>query len=282
MRVWAAVILICMISPCGAAAQKDLAGINVWYQHASGNVYMFSGPGGNMAVSAGPDGFLFVDSQLEGVSSILRERVAELGYGGPTYIINTHHHLDHMGGNIAFENEATIIAQRNLVPRSQARGTGGLPDSTFDKTMSLHFNDEEIRLTHYPNGHTDNDVVVYFVQSNVIHMGDLFFEGHYPFVDLEAGGSVQGLIAAVGSILETLPPDAMVIPGHGYLVHRDALESYYEMLVETTRIVTEGMSAGKSYPELRAAGLPQRFRNFDWKSVPYEQWIMTIYESYSK
>ena len=280
MKITMAVIVLALVGVTGAAAQIDE--LSVSYQHLAGNIYWFAGPGANIAVSAGPDGFLMVDSKIEAVAQRIRDRLHEIGYGEPAYIINTHYHDDHTGGNPAFELKTKIVAHSKVKERMEKDGSRGLPTVTFDDEWRIHFNDEDIVATYVPNGHTESDVFVYFTESKVAHVGDLVFTGTFPFVDLENGGTVQGLIDGLAIIVEQLPPDTHVMPGHGLPMSYDALVVYHEMVVETTKIVTDGMKAGKTLAELKAKGLPDKFDRYGSQLVPFEGWIDTIYESYSE
>ncbi|MCH6565651.1 MAG: acyl-CoA dehydrogenase family protein [Proteobacteria bacterium] len=154
-----------------------------------------------------------------------------------------------------------------------------LPVITFGDSVSIHFNGEEIRAIHLPHGHTDGDAVVYFSGSNVVHMGDDFFAGRFPFVDLSTGGSVQGLVVAVRSVLEQLPPDVKIIPGHGPLSGREDLQVYLEMVEESLELVSAGIEAGKSLKELQGAGMPDRWADWGGGFIDSDRWIEILYES---
>jgi glyoxylase-like metal-dependent hydrolase (beta-lactamase superfamily II) len=217
---------------------------------AAGNVYMLEGSGGNIGVSVGADGILIVDDQFAPLAEKISTALKELSAGKLKFVLNTHWHGDHTGGNIVFGKEATIISQDNVRKRlsveSTVRGNKvppspkeALPVITFDKSLTVHFNDEEIRAIHYPNGHTDGDSVIFFTKSNVVHLGDDFFVARFPFVDLDSGGSVEGLTKNIGDIIAKLPADVKIIPGHGPLSTLDDLKSYHQMLIKTTDIVRQ-------------------------------------------
>ena len=148
--------------------------------------------------------------------------------------------------------------------------------------MTIHLNGEEIKLVHYPNGHTDGDTVVFFKNANVVHLGDDFFVGRFPFVDVDSGGSVQGLINNIAVAVKTIPADAKLIPGHGPLATLDDLKAYHQLLVESSKIVQDGMKAGKSLDEIKKAGLPEKFKEAGSGFIKTDMWIEIVYRSYSK
>jgi glyoxylase-like metal-dependent hydrolase (beta-lactamase superfamily II) len=153
---------------------------------------------------------------------------------------------------------------------------------TYTEQMSIHFAGEEVRAVHFPNGHTDGDTVVFFVKSNVVHFGDNFFVGRFPFVDLENGGSVQGLTNNIATLIKQIPADAKLIPGHGAISTLDDLKNYHQMLVETTKIVQDAMKQNKSLDEIKKAGFPEKYKAWGEGFIKTDFWIETIYKSSSK
>ena len=216
--------------------------------------------------------------EAEVVIETLQEKDLQLAL-----ILNTHHHGDHTGGNAVFgAKDATIIAQsrvRERLAKDSALTKEALPVITFDESASVHFNGEEIKLIHYGPGHTDGDSVIYFTKANVVHMGDQFFNGGFPFVDLNSGGSMDGYLKTVATVLEKIPADAKIIPGHGTLATVDDLKKYHAMLQETTAIVKAGIAERKSLEDLKAAGLPNEFKEFGTGFIKTDRWIETIYNS---
>lgn len=281
-----------LLRPTEAAAQDRFDDVQVEAQHVNGRVYMITGAGGNIGASVGGDGTLVVDDQYAPLSERIRATLDRIGQGNVKYVLNTHCHGDHTGGNPAFGETAPIIAHHNVRRRlesaeipcggdSAQMERAGLPVVTFADSVTVHFNDERVRLFHYPNAHTDGDAAVYFTDSGVLHAGDLFFAGQFPFVDLDTGGSVQGLIAAIDDLLRRVPDDARVIPGHGSLSDVEDLGEYRQMLVETARNVRKRMEAGMSLDEIQQEGLPAEWQGWSSDFVPEDRWIETIYESYS-
>jgi len=276
------------------AQQRDLSKVEIKVTPVAGKVYMLEGAGGNIGASVGEDGILLVDDQFEELAPKIRAALAGIAPGGKLkFVINTHWHGDHTGGNRVFGLEAPIIAQTNvrrrLATEQSARGQKvppspkqALPVLTYDQAVSVHWNGEEIKVIHFPHGHTDGDSVVFFTGSHVVHMGDDLFAGRFPFVDLGTGGSVQGLIDDVTKVLEmmqTMPADVKVIPGHGPLSGRADLERFRAMLVATNDIVRRRMQAGESLEQMQAAGLPAEFAPWGSGFIDAKAWIMTLHDS---
>ena len=261
----------------------------------SGNVHLLQGRGGNIAAVTGPEGILIVDDDYRQLSTQLASALKQLGSDKPRFILNTHWHGDHTEGNEFFGKDSTIVAHANVRKRmSQANFLSFLnrevpaspavawPIVTYSESMSIHLNGEEIRAVHYPNGHTDGDTVVFFAKANVVHLGDDFFVGRFPFVDLDSNGSVQGLINNIATLIQTIPSDAKLIPGHGPLSTISDLRNYHAMLVDTAKIVQDGMKNKRSLDDLKKAGFPEKYKEAGSGFIKTEQWIETIYKSYSK
>lgn len=273
-------VLLCI----AAWAQRDYARIKIKTTHVAGNIYMLEGAGGNIGVSAGPDGILIVDDQFAPLAEKIRNALKELAEGPLEFLINTHFHGDHTGGNAVFGDEAHIIAHANVRKRLQVEDASeeALPVVTFDDSLSIHFNDEEIRVIHFPNSHTDGDSVIFFTGSNVVHMGDLFFSGRFPYVDLSSGGDVEGLIGHIEKLLAELPSDVKLIPGHGPLSDLDDLKTYHQTLVATTELVRDQIEAGKSLEEIKTAGLPKKWRSWGAGFISTSRWIEIVHRSLAK
>jgi len=251
--------------------------------------------GGNVGVSSGPDGLLIVDDKLKTFSHKLEARLDELktcsNCGDLKFVLNTHWHFDHSGGNAYFGGQAVIVAHdnvRKLLAAPQeikffkmklpASPDQALPVITYRDSVSVHFNGEEIRVIHFPNGHTDGDSVIHFTKSNVLHLGDQFFNGLFPFVDIEHGGNVISMTRNIGDIIKAFPADAKVIPGHGPLGDMKALGAYHDMLKATTKIVKDQKATGMKLEEIRAFGLPEKWKSWSWR-ISTDMWIALIYNS---
>lgn len=266
--------------------------VTIKTEKVAANVYVLFGQGGNIGVSAGKDGILIIDDQYMNMADKIKAALKELGSDTPRFVFNTHWHGDHAGGNPAFGQSSIIIAQENVRKRLSVDATRfgqimkalppiGLPMITYAQGLSIHFNGEEIRAVHMPNGHTDGDTIIFFTGSNVVHLGDDFFAGKFPFVDLESGGSVAGLIKNIDTLIKQIPADAKIIPGHGAVSTLNDLKTYHQTLVETVSIVTKQMDKKKSLDEIKKAGLPDKFKDWGTGFIKTDRWIETIYTDYS-
>jgi cyclase len=263
-----------------ARAQQDFANVEIKAIPVAKNIYMLQGSGGNIGVSVGPDGILIVDDQFAPLAGKISAALQKLNPGKLKFVLNTHHHGDHTGGNAQFAREAHIIAHKNTRKRmggDQPEGKAGLPIITFDDSLSVHFNGEEIKLMHVPPAHTDNDSVIYFTGANVIHFGDTFFSGRFPNIDLNGGGSVRGYIQNVADAVKKTPADAKLIPGHGPLSTIKELKEFHEMLVETSAIVRKAIDAGKTLDQAKADGLPDKWKTWAAPTLGVPRWIEILY-----
>jgi cyclase len=262
-------------------AQRDLSQVQVKATKVAGSVHMLEGAGGNIGVSAGPDGLLIVDDQFAPLAEKIRAALTAINPGKLKFVLNTHFHGDHTGGNPIFGREAPIVAQTNVRKRLTAQNIPheGLPVLTFDQSVSIHFNGEEIKVIHLPNGHTDGDSIIYFTGSKVLHLGDDFFAGAFPFVDLNSGGSVQGLTRNIETVIATAPADVKIIPGHGPLSTLEDLRRFHRMLLETTAIVRRQIDEKKTLEQIKAQGLPEAWRSWGTGFIKTDAWIETLYRS---
>jgi cyclase len=249
------------------AQAPDWSKIQERVTKVAGNVYMIDGTGGfaggNIGVSVGEDGVLIVDDQFAPLAPKIQAALAEVTKQPVRFVLNTHWHGDHTHGNAVFGQTATVIAHDNVRTRMAAdqfyngpptkapTPKVALPVITFSDKATVHVNDEEIRALHTAPGHTDGDTVVFFTKSNVVHMGDNFFNGMFPFVDLESGGSTKGMIAAIEQVLGQVKPDTRVIPGHGPVASVDELRAYAAMLKDAVAAVESGIKNGRTLEQLQ-------------------------------
>jgi glyoxylase-like metal-dependent hydrolase (beta-lactamase superfamily II) len=288
-----AAAFICFVSAQTSYAQ-DFSKVEIKATKVAGNVYMLEGSGGNIGVSVGPDGILIVDDQFAPLADKIKAALKTLGDGKLKFVLNTHYHGDHTGGNAAFGVDAPIIAQTNVRKRLSAEQVSkffnrttpaspkeALPVITFDQSVSVFFNGEEIKVVHFPKGHTDGDSVIFFTGSNVVHMGDDFFNGRFPVVDLEAGGDVEGMTKNVGDIISKLQnvPGVKIIPGHGPLTDIEGLKTFHRMLTETTDIVRKRIAAGKTLDQIKADGLPEEWKSWSGSFINTNRWLELVYNS---
>lgn len=285
-------LIVSLLFAVSASAQTDFSKVQMKATKVAGNVYMLEGAGGNIGVSVGDDGLLIVDDQFAPLADKIRAALKGIADKKLHFILNTHWHGDHTGGNVAFGPEATIIAHDNVRKRlaTEQKSTvfntttppspkEALPVITFDQTLTVHFNGEDIKAIHYPRGHTDGDSVIFFSASNVVHLGDDFFAGRFPFVDLESGGSVEGLVKNIGELITKIPADAKLIPGHGPISTLDDLKSYHRMLQQTTEIVRGKIKTGKTLDQIKTEGLPAEWAPWGSGFIKTDRWVETIYKS---
>ncbi len=292
--IFCALVAASSIFASDARAQgRDFSAVQIKTTKVAGNVYMLEGQGGNIGVSAGEDGVLIVDDQYAPLADKIRAALKAINPGSLRFVLNTHFHGDHTGANPVFGKESTIVAHDNVRKRlaaGQPAAAGGgagtppatkeaLPVITYTHSVSIHFNGEEIKVMHLPNGHTDGDSIIHFTTSNVVHMGDHFFAARFPFVDINSGGSVEGLTRNIAHVIENLPAGVKIIPGHGPLSTPDDLKTYHRMLVTTTDIVRKQIAAGKTIEEIKTAGLPEEWKTWGTGFIPQNRWLETIHRS---
>lgn len=272
---------------------QERQGATVASQRVAGNVWVLTGRGGNIGLSVGPDGVLMVDDQFRDLAPEIRAEIDRLhaqvtqrdSGGGEAlkWVLNTHHHGDHTGGNPVFGELAPILAHENVRRRLLAPGRGepmaeaGLPVLTYAEGVSLHFNGEELRVEHVPGGHTDGDSVIWFTGSNAVHLGDQFFMDRFPFVDLDSGGSVSQLAKNVEGFLQRMDDATRIIPGHGGpIAGRADLARYHDMLVDVLARVEEALAAGKTLEELQRDDLLADYSSWSWPFIPADRFLETI------
>jgi cyclase len=251
----------------------------------AGTVYMLTPPkGGNVGASVGDDGILVVDDNFADAAPRIQEALKGITDKPVKFVLNTHHHGDHTGGNEFFSKLAPILAHTNVRKRLAADDGSGklapkaaLPVITFDDRVIVHVNGEDVRAVHYPKGHTDGDVVVFFTDSNVVHMGDHYFAGRFPFIDVRSGGTVSGFIANVDAVLAAIPKDAKVIPGHGPLSTVDDLRAYSATLKKAVAIVEAGIQQKKTLDQLKSERALRDFESFSWEFISTDRFLETIF-----
>lgn len=242
--------------------------------------YMFIGAGGNIGVSAGKDGILIIDDQFAPLVDKIAAALAKIQPGNPKFIINTHYHGDHTGGNAHFGKQGIIMAHNGVLKRlsdDSNTPSSALPVLTYDRGIEVHFNGDTLRVMHLGPGHTDGDSVVIWQKANIVHMGDLFFRDRFPYIDLGAGGSVLGYRDNVASLLTQMDDKTQVIPGHGDLANKTDLLRFKQMLDECIAWMQTQLKAGHSLTEIKASGVPAQWQDWHWQFISQEQWIETLY-----
>lgn len=279
-------IAICSLMVAAAlpvAAQTDFSKVEIKASKVSGNIYMLQGAGGNIGVSVGSDGILIVDDQYAPLAPKIKAALAGISDKPVRFVLNTHHHGDHTGGNEVFGETAPIIAHSNVRKRLKSPQNGkppvpaSLPVITFDRDLTVHINGETIRAVHFPHGHTDGDSVIFFTESNVVHMGDNFFAGRFPFVDIDSGGSVRGLIRNLDKVIAELPADVKVIPGHGPLSTLEDLSKYRVMIEDALKIVDQGMKEGRTLEQLQADKILSKYEAWGTGFINQDRFIATLH-----
>lgn len=239
--------------------QQNFDAVQITATEVAGGVYMLAGSGGNIGLSVGADGAFIVDDQFAPLADKIKAAIAAITDGSVKFVVNTHWHGDHTGGNENFGGTgAMIVAHRNvrkrlnpaefpdLIGRSQQAPDAALPMVTFTDEVALYWNDEKIRVEHVADAHTDGDAIIWFTNANVVHMGDTFFNGMYPFIDVDSGGNLLGMIAAAEGVLAQANSDTKIIPGHGALADVADLRRYRDLLVlsrdRVGALINDGMS----------------------------------------
>jgi cyclase len=285
-------LLWCLVVLVGVAAaqQTDFSKVQIKVTKVAGSVYMLEGAGGNIGVSVGEDGIVIVDDQFAPLAEKIQAALKSITDKPVRFVINTHWHFDHTGGNAYFQKQGPIIAQENVRERMKTGGEAAgmkipptpkeaLPIITFNDRATVHLNGEDIRAIHFPHGHTDGDAVIFFPQSNVVHMGDDFVTYGFPFIDLESGGSARGMIAAVEKVMTTVPADAKVIPGHGPLSTVADMKPYVAMLKDCMARVQNGIERGKTLEQLKQERVLAGYEKLggEGKFITTDKFIETLY-----
>jgi cyclase len=256
------------------------------------NIFVMIAEGGNLAVFIGEDGTFLIDDQFAPLTENILEEINKIGGKIPKFLVNTHWHFDHTGGNenlgkagtliVAHDNVRKLLSTDNTIKvfnkEIKALPQQALPVVTFSTDTNFHINDETIHVFHVHNAHTNGDSVVHFKNSNVIHAGDVWFNGFYPFIDVEHGGSLEGVITAATTIINLVDEETVIIPGHGPVGDRKALVEYRDMLASVLDKLLIYKSQGKSVEEVIEAK-PTKELDATWADgflLP-DQWIGIIY-----
>ena len=276
-------------------SQKD--DYPVTMEAVNGSIYMLEGKGGNIAFCIGEESVLMVDAQFEDMAEKINEALSEHSDKKVSLLVNTHWHGDHTGGNAKFAEEgAKIIAHKNVRKRLTteqhmkafnrtvpAAPKAKWPVITFNDENMLYINEEEIFMFHVENAHTDGDAMVYFTSSNVLHMGDTYFKGKYPFIDLSSGGSIDGLIKAVEQAVFICDDDTKIIPGHGKLSNKVELKEYLKVITMVRDNVQKAIEMDMSLEEIKAAKLSKEFdETYGTGFIAPDSFIDTIWTDLTK
>lgn len=290
MRYLLALVLALAASP--ALAQRDFSRVEIKASEVVPGLYMLEGAGGNIGVSTGADGAFVIDDQFAPLAPKILAAIEAIDAKPVAFVVNTHWHGDHTGGNEAFgQAGARIVAHDNVRKRlkeglkretseTPPAPAGALPVITFSDAVTFHWNGREIRVSHLDGAHTDGDAIIHFPDANVIHTGDIYFNGSYPFVDLQSGGSFDGVIAAQEKILSLSDDATKIIPGHGALASKATLSANIAMLKDVRARIAALIARGLSEDETVKAD-PLKDLNETWGKgfINGESLTRTVYKS---
>jgi cyclase len=288
-------VFLLSLALAALAQDKDFSKVEMKVSKVGGNVYMLEGAGGNIGASVGEDGIVVVDDQYAPLAEKIQAALKGITDRPVRFIINTHYHGDHTGSNAFFQRTAPVIAQDNVRKRLEQAGVAGnggsvrmdtkaqpkeaLPIITFDHDVTVHLNGEDIRALHFPAGHTDGDSIIFFPRSNVVHMGDDYVTYGFPFIDVDSGGSVNGMIDAVDKVIGQLPPDVKVIPGHGPVGTIDDMRVYLKMLKDTRDVVQAALQQGKTLDQMKQAKILGPWKKYAGDFISEDAYLETVYNS---
>ncbi|MFC2163852.1 MBL fold metallo-hydrolase [Acidobacteriota bacterium] len=274
---------------------QDFSKVEVQTIKISESIHMLLCGGGNMGISAGEDGVLVIDTSYAEMYEKIKAAVKEISDKPVQYVISTHQHFDHVNGNELFaQSGATIVAHENVrkgmevdwiypaFPKVEAYPGMALPILTYNESLFIHFNGEDIHIFHLGDGHTNGDSIVHFTKSNVVHMGDLYFNGGYPFIDVPHGGTVEGIIVALDHVIGMINDDTKVIPGHGPLSNRAELKKYRDMLVTVKDRVKNLIKQGKTLKEVITSKPTSDFDKVPPGMMPPDFFVKILYEDLSR
>jgi glyoxylase-like metal-dependent hydrolase (beta-lactamase superfamily II) len=273
-----------------ASAQRDWSNVEIRVEQVAPGVAVLFGAGGNIGLSHGEDGNVLIDDQFAPLSDRIIAAVASVDSDPIRFVVNTHWHGDHTGGNENIGRTGAVIVAHDNVRRRMSieqvvRGetvpaspAGALPVVTFGEDLTFHLNGDDIRVVHVGHAHTDGDALVYWTRANVIHMGDTFFNGMLPFIDLESGGSIDGLIAALGRAVDMTNETTRIIPGHGAVASHAELAAYRDLLTGLRAQIADAIGQGRTLDEIKAMRLADRDGR-DTDFITPDAFVETVHRS---
>jgi cyclase len=280
-----------------AIAQQDFSKVEIKTEKLSDTVYMLTGAGGNLGLSAGADATFLIDDQFAPLTPRIKAAIAKITKKPVKFLLNTHWHFDHVGGNenlgkggvliFAHENVRKRMSSEQFIEflgmKTKPDPRVALPVVTFTNGVTFHLNGDEVRAFHVDNAHTDGDTIIHFAKSDVIHMGDAFFNKLYPFIDTSSGGSVDGVVAAADSVLAMAGDKTKIIPGHGPLGNKADLKVYRDMLVAVSGRIKDQIKAGRKLEEVVASKPSAPFDEVWGKGfLPPEKFVAMLYGNLAK
>jgi cyclase len=284
-RVWVAAVVASFAAQ--AQPQQDFSKVEIKATHVAGSVWMLQGSGGNIGVSVGADGIVMIDDQFLPLAPKIKAALAKISPQQVRFLVNTHWHFDHVGGNAAMAETAAILAHENVRKRMELGGDlmsfhidpaepRALPVLTYQRDVTIWLNGEPVRAVHVPPGHTDGDTVVFFTKSKVVHMGDDLIATGFPIIDLDSGGSARGLVAALDEVLPQIPADAKIIPGHGPLQTVADLKKFRTRLDEIIALVQGGLKSGKTVEQMQKEKLLAAYDDWNGGFIKADKMIEIV------
>ena len=289
LAFFSAVLLV-----AGTSAAQDFDAVEIQRTDLGGGVAMLAGAGGNIGLSSGPAGVVLIDDQFAPLTEKIRVAVAEVSDEPIRFVINTHWHSDHTGGNEKLASAGAVVLAHDNVRRRMsveqvmeafgrtvpAAPVGALPVVTFPDSVRLHLNGDELHVFHVGAAHTDGDAMVHFVKANVIHTGDVFVKGMYPFVDRSSGGAIDGIIAGVERVLALADEETRIIPGHGAVAKREDVVRFLEVVKDVRGRIAAQIAEGMSLGEVLAAK-PTAAWDAEWGQgfIDPERFTRFVYQS---
>lgn len=273
------IIALLATSYCFFVSAQDYSNVEITVTKAAGNVYMLQGSGGNIGVLATEKGLLLVDDQFQPLAEKIEKAMQGIVNKELKFIVNTHLHGDHTGGNSYFSHKAPIFAHENVRERlshKEEHELAVLPVVTYKDGINIFLDNEQIKLTHLPHGHTDGDSIVYFKQANVLHTGDLFFEVGFPYIDLDNGGTIKGYLTDVQYMIDNTPDNVVIIPGHGKLSNKTGLKAFAQMIDYSIKLVEQALADGKTETEILQKGIGEQYKDKSWQFITEERWLKTL------
>lgn len=275
-----------MLTALAAAQQDRFASVEIASEEAAPGVHVLYGAGGNIGLHFGDEAVFLIDDQFAPLTGRILAKVEELSGRGVDFVLSTHYHGDHTGGNenmgaagalvFGHENVRVRVIEDNEAP-------GNAPVVTFSDRQTFHVNGETVRAVHVPNAHTDGDSIIVFEKANVIHTGDTMFEeamGSFPYIDLAGGGSIDGAIAAAKLTCDLADEDTVIIPGHGRLTDRRGAQAYHDMLVDVRDRVQRMIDRGRTKEEIVSARPARAYAaNRTGGFISEDRFVETVYDS---
>ena len=268
-KIFGLMLSVILVSGVAFAQQE----VNIVTTDLGSGVYLLKGQGGNIGLFVGEDGVFMIDDQFAPLSDKIKAAVADISDQPVKFIINTHWHGDHTGGNENFaKSGSVIVAHENVRKRMStkqvikafnrevpASAQQALPVITFTEQVNFHINGDDLNVIHVPNAHTDGDAIIHFIKANIIHMGDTLFNGNYPFIDIGSGGSIQGYLQNLENVIELADDKTQIIPGHGVMSNKSSLILYHAMLADIHNNYKILKEQGKSLEEITEIGISKKY-----------------------